>query len=437
MNHDAGRKGARRFVALFLGCAALALAVGIACSSSNGGGGGGGGNNVDLSPTVRAGLLSSLGSLSASLTAAGSKQGALAAQAAALALEAGSQVTNVDSTFTAPLWAGPSGEAATGPAQALAFVVHVSNFPGNPSLQLNGSVVFQGTTQLQVAGAVGSAAPFPAAIGLLANSLTQVWLATAGQESSQSQSAGSGTCASQVLSFPGVVSCSQGGSANAGYSVTASSPAGIAGNTATGSATASLSTQALVSVELTYDCNSASPNLCSLISGGGGGGGGGYTPCSFPACALDLSGEVAMSGSCFANFGIFQDAGAGLPGVTYLSFSGGYQPPILLAMGGDVAIEGIPVLGPARLARSDAGAHLSVLQVFVDGGCPSCSRYYYANGEDAGTIALNVTSVVNRTVPDGGPSNLWCVGGEITADATGVDNAPGSLHVDMHLDAGT
>ncbi|HMK73770.1 MAG TPA: hypothetical protein VK454_10555, partial [Myxococcaceae bacterium] len=95
MQDDAGRKGTRRVVGLLLASMALAITVGVACSSSSGGGGGGGGNNMDLSPAVRAGLLSSLGSLSASLTAGGSKQGALAAQAAALALEAGSQVTNV------------------------------------------------------------------------------------------------------------------------------------------------------------------------------------------------------------------------------------------------------------------------------------------------------------------------------------------------------
>ena len=248
---------------MFRHCVRLSLVAALAC--------GGGSDHVThppqvppphlISPSVSGPLAGSLATTASSL-AGSAPQNALSSQAAALALQAGVQANDV--SLTASLRAENPGRAAltSGAAQAFGFQLQVLNLPGSSSPQtFSGVLVFQGPTDWVLVGGPSPAAPIPPAAGTLASG-SQLWLASAGQESAQLISEG---VACSVSSLPaGVTSCKLATFSNAGFNITAATPQS---GGATGSKTASLATGNLGGgVSLIVDCNLGS--LCPGSSGG-------------------------------------------------------------------------------------------------------------------------------------------------------------------------
>jgi ELWxxDGT repeat protein len=220
---------------------------------------------VTIDPAVVATASTNLASLAPSL-ASTSPLHALAAQAAAAALETGTKATPV--TLTASLLGGTGSRSAalsSGPAQAFGFQVVLLN-PPQPVPTLSGVLVLQGGGELVLV--VGPAPPplsssFPPAagglpVGLLVNSGTEAWKATLGQEGAKLDTeAGPCTPIPGVTPFPGVTSCKDATFTDDQFAITASAPITTG---ATGSRTASLPVQALAGVSLIVDC--ALTTLC-------------------------------------------------------------------------------------------------------------------------------------------------------------------------------
>jgi len=212
--------------------------------------------------SISAPLATGLGGAAASV-AAQSPRNALAAQAAALALQAGVEANSV--TLTASLLAGSPDRAAltSGTAQAFGFQLVVQNQAGTTAPQtFSGVLLFQGASDWVLVAGPSPGAAIPPSVGLLGSG-SQLWTASAGQEGAQLQSEGA---ACQTTSLPPGVSCKVATFVNAGFSITSSTPASTG---ATGSKTASLATQNLGGgVSLILDCA-----LSSLCPGGPTGGG--------------------------------------------------------------------------------------------------------------------------------------------------------------------
>jgi ELWxxDGT repeat protein len=181
---------------------------------------------------------------------------ALAARAGALALASGTPATPV--TLAAGLRDGPerhSPALQTGSAKAFGFQIVLSNGPPS-SPTLSGVVVLAQTSGgTDVVLAVGSSpgSAIPPALGILEEAGTKVWTATAGQESAQLSAAGAG-CSGPAISG---VTCREATFSSGGLSISSSDP--TAGG-ATGTRSASFTTQPLVGVSLTVDC--ALTTLC-------------------------------------------------------------------------------------------------------------------------------------------------------------------------------
>jgi len=180
---------------------------------------------------------------------------ALAAQAGAVALAAGTQATPVTlaATLLGPLPRSPALQA--GQALAFGFQIVLTNAP-QPLPTLSGVVVLTQTSGgadvvLAVGNAPGSA--IPPALGILEEAGSKVWSATAGQVTAQLGAAGN-PCSGPAMAG---VTCHEATFSSAGLSISSSDP--IAGG-ATGSRSASIPNQALVGVSLQVDC--ALTTLC-------------------------------------------------------------------------------------------------------------------------------------------------------------------------------
>jgi ELWxxDGT repeat protein len=176
---------------------------------------------------------------------------ALAARAAALALSAGTPATPVTLSASLRTESEPRSPALqAGSALAFGFQIVLSNAP-QAVPTLSGVVVLTQTTGgvdvvLGVGSSPGSA--IPPGLGILQEAESKVWAATAGQEGAQLAAT---TIACSGPSISGVT-CQEATFSSGGLAITSSDP--IAGG-ATGSRSASLTTQPLVGVSLTVDCD--------------------------------------------------------------------------------------------------------------------------------------------------------------------------------------
>jgi hypothetical protein len=206
------------------------------------------------------GLVSNLATQVTSLGLTGSS--ALAAQAASLALQAGVQATPVSLTASSLAASSPPGANALsrsgavgqgGAGYAFAFQLTANNSPQGPSTQVfTGVMFFADKNDFALAAAAGANAIF----GLVVSGATQVWVASAGQESADPGTV-SGACPITPAAY--ITACNQATFTNAGFNITASTPHGDA----TGSEIASIENTTLAGVELTVDC-SKTP-LCGMV----------------------------------------------------------------------------------------------------------------------------------------------------------------------------
>jgi len=186
----------------------------------------------------------------AGVVAGSSLPEALAARGAALALALGARSDDV--MITASLLAGSIDRAAltTGAASAFGFQIQIENLAGSTGTEtFTGVFVFESATDWILVAGPAPGSPIPPGLGLLGSG-GQLWKGTAGQESAQLQSEGA-TCTASLPS--GVTSCKIASFVNAGFGITASSPASSG---ATGSKTASLAAGSLsAGVSLVVDCS--------------------------------------------------------------------------------------------------------------------------------------------------------------------------------------
>jgi len=213
-----------------------------------------------IPPAVSGPLAGSLATAAGSLAAQG-PQNALAAQTAAVAIQAGVGSNAV--TLTASLVAGPRSALTSGAAQAFGFQLRVLNLAGTTSPQTySGVLVFQDAANWVLVAGPSSGSPIPPGVGTL-EAGGEIWRATAGQESAQLQAEGS---ACPVAGLPaGVTSCKLATFSSAGFSITSATPSSAG---ATGSKAASLPNGALsAGVSLILDCN-----LSALCPGGSSSG---------------------------------------------------------------------------------------------------------------------------------------------------------------------
>ena len=259
----------------------LGIAFAIACGGTTTHQDGGPNSPGTIDPATAATLAASLGQ--ASTIAGLAPVSSLAAKAAAIAVAAGPQVSDV--TITASVLAGPPERAAltSGTAKAFGFQLQVSHAPGATAPQtFSGVLLFQGGSDWVLVAGPPSGSPFPEAVGLIGTG-GQVWQATAGQEIAQVQTQGS-ACTGTVPVI--VTSCNNASFGSAGFSITSSSPASSG---ATGSKTASLPAGALGSgVELAVDCSLGTG--CSVPVGN--------STCTYnhtQAWSAALSGDVTLA----------------------------------------------------------------------------------------------------------------------------------------------
>jgi ELWxxDGT repeat protein len=210
---------------------------------------------VQIDPGVASATSGQLSSLAPGLESKSSLHG-LAARAGALALAVGTPATPV--TLAANVRDEPETRSAaltTGSALAFGFQIILTNAPQTVPT-LSGVVVLAQTSGgtdvvLGVGPSPGSA--IPPALGILEEAGSKVWSAAAGQVSAQ-LSATAAACSGPPISG---VTCHEATFSSGGLSITSSEP--IAGG-ATGTRSASLTTQPLVGVSLTVDC--ALTTLC-------------------------------------------------------------------------------------------------------------------------------------------------------------------------------
>jgi hypothetical protein len=188
---------------------------------------------------------------------------ALAAQAAALALQAGVQavpVTLSASEFGLPSPGGGGSEALSrsgalisgGSGSAFAFQLTVVQATG--SQIYSGVVAYEGASDVAVVQGLspGNAVPPGTGFILLENG-SGLWVATAGQESA-ALATQSGPCSGNVPSY--ITACQNATFTNAGFAITAS----MLFSGGNGSQTASLPNTSLTGVALTLDCSQST--LC-------------------------------------------------------------------------------------------------------------------------------------------------------------------------------
>jgi hypothetical protein len=220
-------------------------------------------NDVELSAQERATLVAALLEVESRSIDSGQAQAARAARGAALAVQGGTRMTGVTITGSPSPLVGARGAFLTGAVWAAGYQVDILNMAGHPApLRLYGALARLSGGGLVLTGGESTSGPIPPAFGVLFTSPSQVWLATAGQASS-SAVADRGACP-LGLSISGV-SCSLA-TFRAGFDVTASAAAPIAGNTASGSQTATLTAgQDLRGVKISVDCAQAGELVNALF----------------------------------------------------------------------------------------------------------------------------------------------------------------------------
>jgi hypothetical protein len=238
--------------------AVLALAF-AAC-----GGGGGDGetvpvppaNDVDLDTTERATIVAALLQAETGAVDAGQAAAARGARGAALALMSGTKMSG------ATLGGSALRPVAIGflPA-ALGFQVDLLNMSGRTTLlRLDGLLARTSGGKLVLAVGESTSSLIPPGVAALAAG-QGLWLASAGQVASAPVADGADCTA--ALAMTGVT-CTLA-TFHAGLDVTASAPAPIAGNSATGSLTASLPAMDMRGVKLTVDCAQATSLASALL----------------------------------------------------------------------------------------------------------------------------------------------------------------------------
>ena len=229
----------------------------------------GGGNppppssDVDLSTEERAALVAALLDLETKASDSGQAQQARVARGAALAIQGGTKMTGVTVTGSPTSPAGLRDASLSGAVWAAGYQLDVLNMSGRTTpLRLHGALARMATGALVLTGGEATSGPIPPAFGVLFVPPSQFWLATAGQASSVPGAEG-GACPI-ALSIPGV-GCTLA-TFRAGFAVEDSTRAPIAGNTATGSQTATLvAGPDLRGVKISIDCAQATPLVSSLV----------------------------------------------------------------------------------------------------------------------------------------------------------------------------
>ncbi len=219
---------------------------------------------TDIDPAVSGPLSTALGTQASSL----SGLPAVAAQGASVALQAGVQATPVTLPATS-LSPPPSGRRAASSkssgtfsaASAFAFGVQITllNVPAGASTQVySGVVLFKDKDNAAVG--IGTGGTIPPAAGLILEGGSNVWVATAGQESATIGPTVKGCLVSNLPAY--VTACDTASFTNAGFGITASVP--FAGAAAGSNTTPPMPNSTLVGLALTIDCSLTS--LCGLLS---------------------------------------------------------------------------------------------------------------------------------------------------------------------------
>jgi alpha-tubulin suppressor-like RCC1 family protein len=249
-----------------LGLTGLAVFA-LACGGGGGGGGdGGGATTTPIDSTLVGPLSQNLAAATAGL-ASQAPLNALATQTVTIAVQAGVQVNPVQLTASQPAAAttGRPSALSSGEAKAFAFQLTVLHLAGTSGPEtFSGVFTFQSATDWALAAGPSPGSAIPPAVGVLAAG-GQLWLATTGSESAQLSTTGAACPFASALPSA-VTACNLASFTNAGFNITASSPASSG---ASGSRTASLPSQSLTAgISLTIDCA-----LGALCPGGSSGGG--------------------------------------------------------------------------------------------------------------------------------------------------------------------
>ena len=252
---------------LIQGIATCMLVVSMA--GCGGGGDGGGGtvpppsNDVDLSTQERAALVAALQSLETSSIDSGQAQAARAARGAAMGILGGTKMTGVTMTGSPTPPVRFRTAALSGAVWAAGYQLDIVNMSGHPApLRLYGALARMASGTLVLTGGESTNGPIPPAFGALFTAPSQLWLATAGQSSSAAVADGGSCPIGQSIAG---VTCDLA-TFRAGFDVTASAPAPIAGNAAAGSQTATLATGTdLRGVKISVDCAQATGLVDTLL----------------------------------------------------------------------------------------------------------------------------------------------------------------------------
>lgn len=220
-------------------------------------------NDVELSAQERATLVAALLEAETRSIDSGRAQAARAARGAALAIQGGTRMTGVTLTGSAAPLVGARRTSLAGAVWAAGYQVDILNMAGHPApVRLYGALARLAGGALVLTGGESTSSAIPPTFGVLFTSPAQVWLATAGQASSEPVADG-GACPIG-FSISGV-SCTLA-TFRAAFDVTTSAPAPFAGNTATGSQTATLAAgQDLRGVKLSVDCAQAGELVNALF----------------------------------------------------------------------------------------------------------------------------------------------------------------------------
>ncbi len=145
---------------------------------------------------------------------------------------------------------------------AYAFQLTLLNVPQGPSTQvISGVLVFTDGADAALVAGPSPTSPIPPAVGFILAGGSSLWMATAGQVSAQVGAQLSATCPHSALLPAFVTACTLNAFSNAGFAITASTPAS---SVATGSQTVSIPAGAVVGAALTVDCSQTS--LCGTSS---------------------------------------------------------------------------------------------------------------------------------------------------------------------------
>jgi streptogramin lyase len=221
---------------------------------------------TDIDPAVSGPLSAALASQAASL----SGLQAVAAQGASVALQAGVQATAITlpASFLSPPPSSPRGAAASSRssgtfagASAFAFGVQITllHVPVGASTQVySGAVLFKDKDNAALG--IGTGGVIPPSAGLILEGGSQLWVATAGQESATIGATVKGCLVTGLPAY--VTACSTAPFTNAGFAITASVP--FAGMASGSNTTPPMPSTTLVGMAFTIDCSLTS--LCGLLS---------------------------------------------------------------------------------------------------------------------------------------------------------------------------